>query len=366
MMLDDGGFLVVLPILYLSDCFKVTGPEDWIVEPRSGGRFKARTPFQYPGNGKWGWIFLNPFRPGGPAFVVQSSGFGWSAQGLVIFDRLRGRWACLPWTQTAKAGEDHQVSLGGVSYTAVSRPEAEAVVAAFASPAAREQFGSGEAKRFDLEAAVARATQWKYTSRGLRVVSLSMGFVVLALFPLLLIWLGAKMAVLLVLPLIGILGPLGAWRYRKSMLTLGIDIEPIDLWGNVFKMALYPLGLLRGRELVSHRALVGFEPVTVAVALCPPEEAARIAEAEMARLRFTIEPPETDPLEREAIAAFRLRRLAWIEGICRQRKIPVMDAVARFQIRAGDCRSYCPCCGLGYTLASGHCTECPNVTLQLC
>jgi hypothetical protein len=106
-------------------------------------------------------------------------------------------------------------------------------------------------------------------------------------------------------------------------------------------MGVSPLGAIRAADHLSHRLLAGAHPLVAAVALCPREEAVRLARW----LYFA--PDGQDPDVRRYLESSDL----W-DAVAAPPRLEEMGAAA-----------FCPRCHAQYVRASGECSDCAGVGL---
>jgi hypothetical protein len=102
-------FFIVAAVLYLMECFRVTHPQALLLRRLRSGKFSTRHPVHYPGNGKWGWVLLNPILPGAETLATQPPPNRFHS--LQSFDPSAIRARILQ-TRTATAGLRRNAILG--------------------------------------------------------------------------------------------------------------------------------------------------------------------------------------------------------------------------------------------------------------
>jgi len=125
---------------------------------------------------------------------------------------------------------------------------------------------------------------------------------------------------------------------------------------HLFKMALCPPMAIRAVDAVTCHALARFHPVAVALALCPPADAAEFAGLYLRDLRHPM-PLALDDAAKAIESDFRQRLARHIEAFLASRNVP-LRALAGPPTRADDERAYCPRCLNRFTVEGGACPDC--------
>jgi hypothetical protein len=219
------------------------------------------------------------------------------------------------------------------------------------------------AQRFDVKRIEDAYTTLKRHASPLRAVSMTLFLVSFVLFPILLAVVGLNVSLVSVIPAVVFLSTAAAILYRKAVQVLMPSTPRIDIYGNMAKFILYPISALRSVDLISYRLLSSYEPIAVAAVLCGEKAAARLAIKEMAVLRYGAVRSQVDEPVFAALKEHRETRCSAVQAFCSQQGVPISGWDSQPTAESGECKTYCPSCGIQYTLAAGIC-DCNNIVLQ--
>jgi hypothetical protein len=277
-MAGEADFLVILTALYLLECFRKVLPGEFVFDRGLGSSHHIRKPLLYPGNGAWGWLILNPLRPAGPVFSAKQPSYALTKLGLLAINRANG---------------DFTLADPGV-----------------------KQWDDLDQRRFNLDGIATACKSLQNQVSWLRYTSKAMFILSFLIFPALVFFVGLTPALLAVLPLVIFLTISSAFLYRRAALLMRPPIPKTDLYGNFVKLLLYPLSILRCVELISYQLLSIYDPVAITAVLCGKDEAAKLAAKEIAVLRYSAGPSDTDNMTLECVREYRRSRIALLESFC--------------------------------------------------
>jgi hypothetical protein len=133
-------------------------------------------------------------------------------------------------------------------------------------------------------------------------------------------------------------------------------LSRLDRYGNLVKLLLYPVSVIRSVDLLSFDLLAGYDPIAAVAALAGKEPAAALLEKETIALRYRVRPSG----EEERAKA----RLALLEQFAKKHQLPTLGCAEAPAPADPQCRTYCPNCGTQYRLPSGFCADCADILLQ--
>lgn len=325
----------------------------------------------YPTNGKWGWVILNPFRPDGPVFSVSPVRYAITRFGILTLDSGVTAEPCLHSFASVLAGArgESRLSLETGHIQVGSHAEADQLIQLAAQLAKSEpqrrakKLGKVLAKTFDVERVEDVCAALQRHASPLRAVSMCLFLVCFVLFPILLAAVGLHVSLVFIIPAVLLLSAVTAILYQRAVRVLMPLTPRIDIYGNMAKFIFYPISALRSVDLISYRLLSAYDPIAVSAVLCGENTAARLAIKEMAALRYGAVRAETEDSVSSAIKDYRQARYSAVLAFCSQQSIPISDWDSQPTAEDGACMTYCPSCGIQYTIHEGIC-DCNNIVLQ--
>ncbi len=366
-MVGAADFIVVLVILYICECFRKVCPDELVFD-RSIFRYRIRKPILYPSNGDWGWLILNPLRPDGPVFSLMPPRYALTSLGVLKMCEGDDEFTLLPLDSLASMIGDSTVPLKSLGIECRSSGETDALIRTSkqlskAQPEQRtERLKRLRAEPFNTERIEQAYTHLRGHSSLLRWVSIGLFIACFVVFPFLVSLVGLKASLLSLFPVVVFLSIVVAIHYYRAVRVLMPDLPKVDLYGNIAKLLLYPISMLRCTELLSYRFLMDYDPIAVATVLCTKEDAAKLAIREMVTLQYASSPSVENSIN-NSIKEYRQARLTLIESFCCQQNIPI-DSWNSPPNPEADSVTYCPACCVQYSLSEGVCVDCTDIVLQ--
>jgi hypothetical protein len=375
-MSDGASLLLILVLLYLSDCVCFVNRHavafvrpfrTWRIR-LAGLRFSANS---------GSLVGLNPLPPLGTVFRVRLWPLSLSNDGACAFvgstlspaGRPPQAAAAVAYADMVEVGSDGAtIRVNGNAFAAAdTREPAEALSSLLnrlhtAPAAARSDLlDQAIAASLDVRAAAAEAMRFRADTRVLRVLCVAFWLYLFVLCPALTTAFGLQW-LLIPLALAGLLFHVSTvivfFRTHRRLLP----DERSSRLEHVFKMALCPPMAVRAVDAVTAHALARFHPIAVAFALAPPAEAAAFTGLYLRDLRHPM-PTALDGAAAEIESDYRQRLIVCVERLLGARGVDVRTLVAPPQSTDVGDRAYCPrCLGL-FTVEGGICPDCVGIHL---
>ena len=378
--MNDGWlFLLLLALLYLSDCAQVVRRSGVAFVSFFGRSRHPRLPSELLGTPRGGLVMLNPLPPLGTVFRVEWPAFSVSPRGVLCGspERLAGSGhgggadafvLLAPGVQAA--GEQRDVCVGRRSVArfrtaGAARRAAEWLQACVGAPEERrgEIIRSALAESFDVAAIRGIAAQCRAATRLLVWLGNGMWGLLFVVAPLAVVRYGIlltfiPLALTVVALHVGILWT--CWRTHRRVLPAERDAR----LEHVLKMLFCPPLAIRAVDAVSADLLDGRHPVAVALAIATPREAKDLALKWRRDLEYPLSPAPESPECAQADSWFRSRLAGAAAAAAASAKVNMEEALQAPAAGGKDERSYCPRCHMTYRVAAGTCPDCLGLALK--
>lgn len=367
--------LVVLALIYLSECLVWVRRGALALGAWWGRSFRLLQPGGWLGNARGGWLLANPFPPLGAVFLTPwipfslspEVAFAWSAACLGPGGRPAHTARLLRFeeiTEIAVDGRDVLVNKAiflRATSSFAARRWAEWLQRWHAAPQRqraerikRDLRESLAADRIDhaLKELGSRAGPLRFLSNALFVYLFG------AVVPLVWHFGFGRFALWL---LVGMLAQTVtiAFVFRRAHRALypGADEERFKPF---VTMLLAPPTAIRAPDLLARHLLEGVPPLAAARALCPSPVFKEFARRSLLDLRYPLLPvcPRSDPAATAAEHWFRAAQLEAAEDFLRQANIDPGELASAPGPSDPSSRSFCPRCGAQYVVPNGTCPDC--------
>jgi len=144
-----------------------------------------------------------------------------------------------------------------------------------------------------------------------------------------------------------------AWAFMRAAKDL--NVHKAGRIVHATEVALLPFLSPRAAERLALHAMLGFEPVAVALELCKPAVANEVAATALRRLSHPL-----PPLEGANIEPMRQRLLAALRTALQARNIDEAKLLAAPNAIGADAHSHCPRCLMQYRQPPDGTTPCPH------
>lgn len=371
-MTDGQTLLLVLILVYLSDCLIWMKRESVAFVSSWGGRWRLTVPPSWLGNAKGGLLFLNPAPPAGRIFTSHLLPISISPSGICAYNlqtlptearspAQTGQY--LSFNQIKKAATDGvYLVVNDEKFAKCATSQQAKMLAGIIMELSKTATSKRERvvrawleRQFALDQASLRLEEGKATVGAIQELS-----VILFLF--LYVFAPVLMSVFGVLPLII---PVGVVMVILAVLT-GIMFyrahkrlfpgEGSERFEHLVKMILCPPVAIRAADLLTRNLLADYSPVVLASVL------AGAGEQQFVRA-FVLDLQH--PLKHEVVDETAEQTVRWSVAaqldLC-LRFLKPEELLAPSQREEGSI-SYCPRCRCQYVVSETDCPDCPGVEL---
>jgi hypothetical protein len=377
-MSEGQTLLLILILLYLTECLIWVKRESVAFVSRMGGRWRLTVPPSWLGNANGGILFLNPLPPAGRVFLSHLSPISISPSGICAYNlqtlpseaRSPGQTGhFLPFSKITRSTTDGVYLLVNDERFAKCATARQATTLAKligemakASAAKRERLARNWiSKQFAVDNAAARLREGNAIIKPMRALSLILFLFLFVVTPVLVSSFGllrlitpvaAVMVMLAVL--IGIL----FYRAHKQL----FPAESSERFENLVKMILCPPVSIRAPDIITRNLLAEYSPIVVASLLTGSNEQ-QFVRAFILDLQHPLKHEVSDETAEKTIAWTAAEQL----NICLDRVkagdyLKPEDLLAPAQ-REGNSISYCPRCRCQFVVSAVECPDCPGVAL---
>jgi hypothetical protein len=377
-MSEGQTLLLILILLYLTECLIWVKRESVAFVSRMGGRWRLTVPPSWLGNANGGILFLNPLPPAGRVFLSHLSPISISPSGICAYNlqtlpseaRSPGQTGhFLPFNKITRSTTDGVYLLVNDERFAkcATARQARTLVTligemAKASAAKRERLARNWiSKQFAVDDAAARLREGNAIIKPMRALSLILFLFLFVMTPVLVSSFGllrlitpvaAVMVMLAVL--IGIL----FYRAHKQL----FPAESSERFENLVKMILCPPVSIRAPDIITRNLLAEYSPIVVASLLTGSNEQ-QFVRAFILDLQHPLKHEVSDETAEKTIAWTAAEQLnICLDQVKAGDYLKPEDLLAPAQ-REGNSISYCPRCRCQFVVSAVECPDCPGVAL---
>jgi hypothetical protein len=377
-MSEGQTLLLILILLYLTECLIWVKRESVAFVSRMGGRWRLTVPPSWLGNANGGILFLNPLPPAGRVFLSHLSPISISPSGICAYNlqtlpseaRSPGQTGhFLPFNKITRSTTDGVYLLVNDERFAKCATARQARTLAKligemakASAAKRERLARNWiSKQFAVDDAAARLREGNAIIKPMRALSLILFLFLFVVTPVLVSSFGllrlitpvaAVMVMLAVL--IGIL----FYRAHKQL----FPAESSERFENLVKMILCPPVSIRAPDIITRNLLAEYSPIVVASLLTGSNEQ-QFVRAFILDLQHPLKHEVSDETAEKTIAWTAAEQLnICLDQVKAGDYLKPEDLLAPAQ-REGNSISYCPRCRCQFVVSAVECPDCPGVAL---
>lgn len=370
--------LLVLVLLYLSECVIWVKRQSVAVMSGFGGTGRITFPHAWLGNANGGVLFLNPLPPAGKVFLSHLTPLSISPSGICAFNlqtlssgarsaSQTGRF--LPFSKVKQAGTDGAYLLVNKERfakcaTAGQGRRLSTLINTMvkASPAKREVLArSWIVKQFDVNEAATRLREGKTSISLIQTLGWAFFVFLFVIAPIVVTLAG----LLEVLVLIGILMLIAAIRIATLFFSAHKKLYPEEkserLEGLV-KMILCPPASMRAADILTRNMLAEFSPIVLAD-LLTGNRGRQFVRAFVLDLQYPLRHEVLEESARSTIDWAAAEQLKACLAYVKSGRFGDAEALLAHGPREGNSLSYCPRCGCQFVVHSVDCADCPGVEL---
>jgi hypothetical protein len=377
-MTDFDAFLLLLPLIYLSDCIWLVHRHELVFTALPWG-WRFLLPSTIAGTSNRGTVMLNPIPPLGFSFVCSPLPVSLSPDAALAFvtcslqDQVepdQPRRLCKLDTIKTIASADAAVVIDGRPFVTCSSPAVAQLTTTALSrvqQAPRSQrskvIEKVLAESLDLAAVRKAVTRLRQRTRTLRVLCNLLFLLLLVVLPLTfarlyLLWYAALLVGVLVTLVAAIL--ILFFREHRSSAP---DQRRYRV-ESVIVMSLCPPLAVRALDLLSRHLLSRFHPLAVAAVLTDRQRFESLARQVLLDLGHPLPHDLSEPEQRETEAFHRGLLLRLLQELVENQGADP-DALTAPPLPANEaCKWYCPRCHSQLTVERAECPDCGPIPLQ--
>ena len=370
--------LLVLVLLYLSECVIWMKRQSVAFIASSGGSGRIAFPHSWLGNANGGILFLNPLPPAGKVFLSHLTPISISPTGICAFNLQTLSSGARSASQTGRFlpfGKVKQASTDG-TYLLINNEKFVKCATAGqarklstlidtivkASPAKREALARAWiAKQFDVNEAATRLRKGKKAINFIQTMSWSLFFLLFVLAPIFVTMAGLLQVLLLIAILMLSLAICIGVLFFKVHKKLYPE-EKSERLESLVKMILCPPASIRAPDILTRNLLAEFSPIVLAD-LLTGNRGRQFVRAFVLDLQYPLKHEVLEENAKSTINWAASEQLKAGLAFVKSGRFENADSLLAPTEREGNSLSYCPRCGCQFVVHSVDCTDCPGVEL---
>jgi hypothetical protein len=377
-MSEGQTLLLILILLYLTECLIWVKRESVAFVSRMGGRWRLTVPPSWLGNANGGLLFLNPLPPAGRVFLSHLSPVSISPSGICAYNlqtlpseaRSPGQTGhFLPFNKITHSTTDGVYLLvNGERFAKCATARQARTLAkligemAKVSAAKRERLARNWiSKQFAIDDAAARLREGNIVIQPMRELSLILFLFLFVVAPVLVTSFGLTGLVIPVAAVMVILAVLIGILFHRVHKQL-FPAETSERFENLVKMILCPPVAIRAPDILTRNLLAEYSPIVLANLLTGSNEQ-QFVRAFILDLQHPLKHEVSDETAEKTIGWTAAEQLnICLEQVKDGRYLEPEDLSAPTQ-REENSISYCPRCRCQFVVSAAECPDCPGVTL---
>ncbi len=372
-MTDGQTLLLILILVYLSDCLIWVKRESVAFVSIWGGRWRLTVPASWLGNANGAVMLLNPVPPAGRIFLSHLLPVSISPSGICAYNLQTLPSEARSHTQTGQFlsfNEIKTTATEGVYLIVNDEKFAKCATlgqAKMLAQVVREIVKASTTKRerilrnwmqkqFAIDDAAARLKEGKAAIEPVQELSLILFLFLFVFTPALMTTFGLMPLIIPVAVVMIILAVLTAIMFYRAHKQL-FPTEGSERFENLVKMILCPPVSIRAADILTRNLLADYSPIVLANLLAGSGEQ-QFVRAFVLDLRHPLKHDVSDE------SAEKTMRWAVDEqlNLCLERFLKPEDLLAPSG-REKNSLSYCPRCRCQYVVSETDCPDCPGVAL---
>jgi len=371
--------LLILILLYLTECLIWVKRESVAFVSRMGGRWRLTVPPSWLGNANGGILFLNPLPPAGRVFLSHLSPISISPSGICAYNlqtlpsearspSQTGQF--LPFSKVSSSKTDGVYLLvnGERFAKCATARQAKTLAKLIAemtkvSAAKRERLASTWiSKQFAMDDAAARLREGNDVIQPMRELSLILFLFLFVVTPVLVSSFGLMGLIIPVAAVMVILAVLIGILFYRAHKQL-FPAESSERFENLVKMILCPPVSMRAPDILTRNLLAEYSPIVVASLLTGSSEQ-QFMRAFILDLQHPLKHEVSDEAAEKTILWTAAEQLnICLEQVKAGRYLKPEELSAPTQ-REENSISYCPRCRCQFVVSAVECPDCPGVVLE--
>lgn len=377
-MSEGQTLLLILILLYLTECLIWVKRESVAFVSRMGGRWRLTVPPSWLGNANGGLLFLNPLPPAGRVFLSHLSPVSISPSGICAYNlqtlpseaRSPGQTGhFLPFNKITRSTTDGVYLLvNGERFAKCATARQARTLAKLIGEMAKVSAGKRErlarnwiSEQFAIDDAAARLREGNIVIQPMRELSLILFLFLFVVAPVLVTSFGLTGLVIPVAAVMVILAVLIGILFHRAHKQL-FPAETSERFENLVKMILCPPVAIRAPDILTRNLLAEFSPIVLANLLTGANEQ-QFVRAFILDLQHPLKHEVSDETAEKTIGWTAAEQLnICLEQVKDGRYLKPEDLSAPTQ-REENSISYCPRCRCQFVVSAAECPDCPGVTL---
>ena len=377
-MTDSQTLLLLIALLYLSECFIWVRKQSVAFISRWGGAWRAASPTSSMGNAKGRALFVNPFPMLGGIFVTHLIPISISPIGI-----CSSNLQTLPSVSRARQQSNRFLPFSNVTdcladgvYLVINKErfakcaspkQAKELsnrinVLAAASPSDREQLVRAHtAKHFAAEQAASTLAEAEVLIGPIRLICSLLFVFLFAATPILAITFGLLRLLIAVGAVLIVLAIQISIMFYRAHKRLYPDEKQKRIEG-VVKMVLCPPVSIRATTELTRDLLSEYSPMVVAT-LIPGPNLTEFVRSFVLDLQYPLKHEASDSAAEETMRWATTEQLSASIEYLELNTFGPPTALLAPPERTGSSISYCPRCGCQFLISDGGCPDCPGVGL---
>ena len=371
--------LLILILLYLTECLIWVKRESVAFVSRMGGRWRLTVPPSWLGNANGGILFLNPLPPAGRVFLSHLSPISISPSGICAYNlqtlpsearspSQTGQF--LPFSKVSSSKTDGVYLLvnGERFAKCATARQAKTLAKLIAemtkvSAAKRERLArTWISKQFAMDEAAARLREGNAVIQPMRELSLILFLFLFVVTPVLVSSFGLMGLIIPVAAVMVILAVLIGILFYRAHKQL-FPAESSERFENLVKMILCPPVSMRAPDILTRNLLAEFSPIVFASLLTGSSEQ-QFMRAFILDLQHPLKHEVSDEAAEKTILWTAAEQLnVCLEQVKAGRYLKPEELSAPTQ-REENSISYCPRCRCQFVVSAVECPDCPGVVLE--
>ena len=370
--------LLILILLYLSECLIWVKRESVAFVSRMGGRWRLTVPPSWLGNANGGILLLNPLPPAGRIFLSHLSPISISPSGICAYNlqtlpseaRSPGQTGqYLPFDKVTAATTDGAYLLVNEErFAKCATPKQAKSLAtliaemAKASASKRERLAHAWiSKQFAIDDAAALLSEGNAIIDPIRELSLILFLFLFVVTPVLVSSFGLMSLIIPVAAVMVILAVLIGILFHRAHKKL-FPAETSERFEHLVKMILCPPVSMRAPDILTRNLLAEYSPIVLASLLAESGEQ-QFVRAFILDLQHPLKHEVSDETAAKTISWMAAEQLnVCLEQVKAGRYLKPEDLSAPTQ-RESNSISYCPRCRCQFVVSATECPDCPGVEL---
>lgn len=370
--------LLVLVLLYLSECVIWMKRQSVAFIAASGGRGRIAFPHSWLGNANGGILFLNPLPPAGKVFLSHLTPISISPSGICAFNLQTLSSGARSASQTGRFLSFSKVKQTGIDGPYLLMNKEKFVKCATAgqarklsklidtmvkaSPAKREALAkSWVAKQFAVKEAATRLREGKKAINLIQTMGWSLFLFLFALAPIL-VTMAGLLQVLIMIAIVMLVAAISiAVLFSRAHKKLYPE-EKSERLESLVKMILCPPASIRAADILTRNMLAEFSPIVLAD-LLTGNRGRQFVRAFVLDLQYPLKHEVLEESARSTINWAAAEQLKASLAYLNSGRFENAEALLAPAEREGNSLSYCPRCGCQFVVHSVDCTDCPGVEL---